>query len=135
MLCNAKSFNPLCRARKWTCVLVPQRCCWSYCAAVETPEINLSEKIQLDCPDYIHISCLAMRTQEGSFQLLILSLLIAALALVHLCHLCLPSVMKCYSEDFYTVFLNHLTRIISPIITSSFLYNYIFKTYKNITLI
>ena len=32
---NAKSFNPLFRARDWTCVLTLQRCCQSHCATVE----------------------------------------------------------------------------------------------------
>ena len=30
-------FNPPCGAGDWTCILVPQRCCWAHCTTAETP--------------------------------------------------------------------------------------------------
>ena len=34
---NARSFNPLCWAGDWTCILVLQRCRWSHCVTAGTP--------------------------------------------------------------------------------------------------
>ena len=36
---NMGSFNPLCSAGDWTCILVLQRGHWSYCTNLETPMV------------------------------------------------------------------------------------------------
>ena len=47
---SAGSFNPLCQAGDWTCLLVLQRCCWSRCTTARSPYYSYNRKKKIGAP-------------------------------------------------------------------------------------